>query len=316
MTDIFPEILNAEKRISKYILRTPLIKSLYLSKLVGGNIFLKLESEQITGSFKARGAFNKILWLKENYSDKKVVTASTGNHALGVANALKMSQMQGKIVIPENIVNSKYEALKLYDIELIKHGKDCLDAENFAKKLSENENYEYISPYNDIQIIAGQGTCGIEILTQTTDNIDNIFVTVGGGGLISGIGTYAKKINPRIKIFGCQPENSPEMTLSIRNNKYTTVENRPTLSDGSAGAFDEKSITYDICKQVVDDFFLISENDIAKTMNLIYKKERKFIEGSASVAIASLINNYQRFKNQNSIIVICGGNVSHLDVFN
>lgn len=307
---LFEEIIKAEKRISAFIFKTPLIKSLYLSNLLNGNVYLKLESEQITGSFKARGAFNKILWLNENKSTKKVITASTGNHALGVSNAISKLRKTGKLIVPETIVSSKFEALKLYNVELIKYGNDCLDAENHAKMLAKNENLEYISPYNDIQIIAGQGTCGIEILNQATEKIDNIFVTVGGGGLISGIGTYAKKINPQIKIYGCQPENSPEMALSIINNKYTTVEFKTTLSDGSAGAFEENSITYDICKQVIDEFFLINESDIASTMKLILKKERKLIEGSAAVAVASLINNIEKFKNQNSVIVICGGNVS------
>jgi len=316
MSELFKKILEAEKRISAFVFKTPLIKSLYLSQLVNGNVYLKLESEQITGSFKARGAFNKILYLHENKSTEKIIAASTGNHALGVANALSKIRKSGKLVVPETIVSSKFEALKLFNVEIIKHGRDCLDAENYAKMLAQNEYLEYISPYNDIYIIAGQGTCGIEILNQTTVNIDNIFVTVGGGGLISGIGTYAKKINPEIKIYGCQPENSPEMALSIRYNKYTTVEIIETLSDGSAGAFEENSITYELCKQLVDEFFIINENDIAKTMNLVLKKERKLIEGSAAVAVASFVNNYERFKNQNSVIVICGGNVSNFSFIN
>lgn len=310
----FEEILKAEKRISKYVLKTPLLKSNYLSKLVDGNVYLKLENEQITGSFKARGALNKLLFLKEKNFNGQIITASTGNHALGVINAMKFTGIKGKIVVPDNIVNSKYEKLKNYEIDLLRYGENSLLAEIYARKLSEKEGYEFISPYNDVQIIAGQGSCGIEILNQTTEIIDNIFVTIGGGGLISGIASYVKKINPKINIFGCQPENSPEMALSIRNQKYTICDNLPTLSDGSAGGFEENSLTYDICNQYVDDYFLINENDILKNIKLIFEKEQKLIEGAASVAVSSLINNFQRFKKQNSVVVICGGNFSKFEL--
>lgn len=308
--DILPEILNASNRIRKHILKTPLLYSAHLSQLCGGKVYLKLESEQHTGSFKARGAMNKVMWLKENQNQNGVITASTGNHGMGVARALSILKMKGKVVVPNNVVPAKYEALKSFGSTVEKYGDDCFVSETYASEIAHEENLTYISPYNDPQIIGGQGTVAVEILEQHPEKIDNLFVTVGGGGLISGIGLYTKYLRPETKIYGCQPENSPEMTLSVRTNSYVTVEPKETLSDGSAGAFEEDSITFPICKEVIDEFFLVSEKEIADSINLILTTERKLIEGAAGVAVASFIQNINQFKGQTSVIVICGGNIS------
>lgn len=308
--NILPEILKASNRIQHYILKTPLLYSAQLSKLCEGKVYLKLESEQYTGSFKARGAMNKVLWLNEKGNEKGVITASTGNHGMGVARALSILEMKGKVVVPNNVVPAKYEALKSFGSEIQKYGDDCFVSETYAGDIAKNEGLTYISPYNDPQIIGGQGTVGVEIVEQHPAKIDNLFVTVGGGGLISGIGTYMKFISPETKIFGCQPENSPEMTLSVRTDSYVTVPSKDTLSDGSAGAFEEDSITFPICKAIIDEFFLVAEKEIAASINLILTMERKLIEGAAGVAVASFLQNVERFRGQTSVIVICGGNIS------
>lgn len=308
--NILPEILNASARIQNYILKTPLLYSNYLSQLSEGKVYLKLESEQYTGSFKARGSMNKILWLAENGYKKGVITASTGNHGMGVARALSILKKDGKVIVPHNVVPAKYEALKSFGAEVQKIGSDGFEAEMNAIEISKGEGLTYISPYNDPQIIGGQGTIAVEIAEQHPGKIDNLFITVGGGGLISGIGTYFRLTRPGTKIFGCQPENSPEMALSVRSDSYVTVEQKETLSDGSAGAFEEDSITFPICKNVVYEFFLVSEKEIADSINMILTTERKLIEGAAGVAVASFIQNIERFKNQTSVIVICGGNIS------
>jgi len=307
--DILAEILKAEHRIRTHIYKTPLLHSNYLSSLCNGDVYLKLESEQITGSFKARGSLNKLASLKESGNKKVAITASTGNHGLGFARALRLLDMEGMIVLPHNAVSSKVDALKSYGVEILFHGDDCFDSEMYAKKYAEEHDMAWVSPYNDPQVIGGQGTIAMEIASQIS-GIDNMFVTVGGGGLMSGMATYLKTVSPETQIWGCQPANSPEMALSIQSGKYQTVEPQETLSDGSAGGFEEDSITYDICKHLVDDFFLVSEDEIKRGIKTILTKHSKLIEGAAGVAVASFMQNVEQFKNQRSIIVICGANIS------
>lgn len=308
--DLFQEVIDAKQRIEAYVLKTPLLYSNYLSDLIGGSVYLKMESEQYTGSFKARGALNKVAWLIRQGDPNPVITASTGNHGLGVARALKLLQREGRIVIPENTVSGKVEALDRYGADIERLGSDCFQSEVYARRRAEEKDWTYISPYNDPQVIGGQGTIGVEIAEQLPETVDNVFVTVGGGGLISGIGSYLKRVHSSVRILGCQPENSPEMALSIRRNEYTTVEPKETLSDASAGAFEEDSITFDVCKRVVDEFFLISEEKIAETIRNMLAKERKLIEGAAAVAVAALLREPERWKNQTSVVIICGGNIS------
>jgi len=308
--DIFQEVISARQRIEAHILKTPLLYSNYLSRQVGGRVYLKMESEQHTGSFKARGALNKLVWLNRQDNHAPIITASTGNHGLGVARALKITGREGRIVIPENTVAAKVEALESYGADLEKHGADCFVSEVYARRRAGEEGWTYISPYNDPQVIGGQGTVAIEIAEQLPERVDNVFVTVGGGGLIAGIGSYLKTVHPEAKVLGCQPANSPEMALSVRTGQYTTVEPLETLSDASAGAFEEDSITYPVCRQVVDEFFLIPEATIAEQIRLLLARERKLVEGSAAVAVAALLQDPGRWHDQTSVVVICGGNIS------
>ncbi|MDX1666236.1 MAG: threonine/serine dehydratase [Saprospiraceae bacterium] len=309
--DILQEILNAERRTEPHLLVTPLLYSHYLSDLCDGEVYLKMESEQYTGSFKARGAINKLTWLLERkQASKTIITASTGNHGLGVARALNSLKMEGRIVVPENADENKVDALQQFGAEIEVYGKDCFESEIYAREKARKEDMVYVSPYNDPQVIGGQGTIGTEISRQLGYPIDNVLVTIGGGGLISGIGTYFKAVNPNIRVLGCQPKNSPEMTLSVRSGSYQTVEQQETLSDASAGPFEQDSITYPLCKELVDDFFLATEQQIASAIHLVLKRERKLIEGAAAVAVACFLKNIDRFREQTSVIVICGGNIS------
>ena len=283
--------------------------SRWLSKHCGGRVYLKLESEQVTGSFKARGGLNKLKWIQEQQLEALPVTASTGNHGLGFARGCDLLGIKGKVFLPENAVSSKVEAIRDYKVEVEFHGNDPYQTETYARRQAEEHNWIYISPYNDPQIVAGQGTIGVEIL----DNVpypDQILVTVGGGGLISGIGSYVRKHSPQTKIIGCQPEQSPEMSASVRAGKYREVESRPTLSDGSAGGFEPDSITFPLCRQLVNDFVLISEDEIKETIRLVIRHHQKLIEGAAAVAVAPLLQEPERFRDQTIIAVVCGANLS------
>lgn len=303
------EVLAAEKRIRKYIRETPLEYSPYLSNLCKCNVYLKLENLQLTGSFKARGAMNKVLSLTKKQRERGVITASTGNHALGVANALKTLNCKGTIYLPKNSSKSKINALKYYSVNLKFYGTDCDDTEAYARRIANKNNQVYISPYNDRNIIGGQGTIGVELKNQLK-KIDYVFASIGGGGLISGIGGYLKLVDKKIKVIGCLPMNSPVMYESIKAGKIIDMKTKPTLSDGTAGGIEHGSITFELCKKFVDDYILVNENEIKKAIKLILGKHHLVIEGAAGVTVASLIKEKNKFKNKNIVLVICGGNIT------
>lgn len=309
--NILKEILDAEKRIRPYVFKTPLFKSVYLSDLIKGEVYFKLESEQVTGSFKARGAMNKVLALTNEEKQKGCLTASTGNHAQGMANALNITGTKGIIFLPENAVKSKVEALKYYDADLKFHGLDCLTTELFAKKYSKDHDLTWVSPYNDPQVIGGQGTIALEILEEQS-GIDYVFGCIGGGGMMSGISTYFKEKSPQTNIIGCLPERSAEMYLSVQKGEIVVIEEpEETLSDGSAGGLEPDSITFDICKELVDGFETVTEEEIADNIKWMMSKHHKIIEGAAAVALASFKKRSAELKGKKIVIVICGANISN-----
>jgi threonine dehydratase len=306
--NLFNEIVQANERINQDIFQTPLLYSQWLSAACDGDVYLKLENEQVTGSFKARGSLNKLMWLQEQGQQALPVTASTGNHGLGFARACSLLGIEGKVFLPHQAEESKVEAIRNYDIDIEFYGDDPFQTETFLRQKADEEDWCYISPYNDRQIIAGQGTIGKEILEQIPQP-DNILATVGGGGLISGIGTYGKEESPETKLIGCQPENSPEMSVSVRAGEYQEVASKPTLSDGSAGGFERDAITFPLCQQLVDEFMLTSEEEISSAIRSVVARHHKIIEGSAGVAVASLLKNAPYFKGQTTVIVVCGANI-------
>ncbi len=303
------EVLQAEKIIRKYIRETPLEYSPFLSRICNCNVYMKLESEQLTGSFKIRGAMNKLLSLSEVQRQKGVVTASTGNHALAVAYGLQKLNIQGDIYLPENAAKSKIEALKYYNAPVKFYGTDCVEAEIHARDESEENDLVFVSPYNDPQIIAGQGTIGMEILKQLPITT-SIFVPVGGGGLISGIAGYMKYSAPEIKILGCLPTASPVMAESIKAGKIIEMKIEETLSDATAGGIEPGAITFDLCKKYVDDYFLVTEEEIKKAISLILEKHHKVFEGASASTVAALLKNKEKFEAENVVLVISGSNIS------
>ena len=293
------------ENIKHYIVKTPLTYSERLSNEINSNIFLKLENLQKTGSFKARGALNKILNINNS---KDVVAASSGNHGAAVSYALSKKNMHGTIYVPENVKKSKVKNIESYGSKVVKFGDDCLDAENQAIRVSKENNLTFVSPYNDLDIVSGQGTICVEILNDNNE-IDVVFITVGGGGLISGVGSYLKSINPSIKVIGCSPVNSSIMINSIKKGKIINTESKDTLSDGSAGGVEEGSITFDICNELIDDYCLVSEDEISLQIKNSLNIDKMLIEGSAAVAIASAIKMKSQLVDKNVVIVICGGNI-------
>ena len=301
-----PSSVKSLDRISKYIYETPLRKSDRLSSSTQ-NVYLKLENLQKTGSFKARGALNKV--YSSDLLGKEVVAASSGNHGSAVSYALSTKNLSGRIYVPNAAKKSKIKKIESYGSEVIRFGEDCLDAEYEAIKYSRENNCEFISPYNDFDVISGQGTLGVEIYNQHPD-IDAIFVTVGGGGLISGVAHYLKSKNPLIKVFGCSPVNSSIMINSLEENDIINSESKETLSDGSAGGVEEGSITHKICKKYIDTTCLVTEDEIASQIIQTIDNEKIIIEGAAAVAIASYLKIRDELKGlKNIAIIICGGNI-------
>lgn len=304
------QIAEASKRISTQILNTPLFHSTYLSDLNKGEVYLKLESEQYTGSFKARGALNKVLKLSQADRDKGLVTASTGNHAQGFARALTIAKAKGTIYLPTNADPSKVDALKYYDAALEFHGNDPLTTELHAKQVAKEQGQTWVSPYNDLDVIAGQGTLAVEI-TEELEQVDAIFGCIGGGGMMSGVASWFKQERPETKIIGCLPANSPEMYLSVQKGEVVMLEEYvPTLSDGSAGGLEEDSVTFDICSKLIDSYELVEEADIAARIKYMVDKHHKIVEGAAAVALSAFMDNAADYIGQKVVIIICGANIT------
>ncbi|MEL6674813.1 MAG: threonine/serine dehydratase [Bacteroidota bacterium] len=298
-------ILDAEARIRPYILETPLEFSPYLSAQSGAEVWLKLEHLQRTGSFKLRGAANKLLSLSPEASQKGVVTASTGNHAAAFAYMVDQLGLKGTIYLPETAAQTKIDALKAYAVELAFHGTDGLETEMEARRVAESSGRVFVSPYNDPFIIAGQGTIGYEIHQQRPD-LDSIIVPVGGGGLISGIAGYLKESLPKLEVIGAQPENSAVMYESVKAGKIVDLPYLPTLSDGTAGGMEADSLTFPLAQQYVDDYILVSEDEIKAGLKLIMQQHYYLIEGAAALSVASVLKEKARFAGKKVVLILCG----------
>lgn len=308
--DVAARVDRADERIRGRVLRTPVLRSRTLSRKTGGDVFLKLESEQVTGSFKARGALNRVLSLTPEERARGVVTASTGNHARGVARALELTGVEGTIWLPENAAASKVEALRAYDVALDVHGRDCLETETHAKRVAGEEGAVWISPYDDPRVIGGQGTAGLELAEQV-DRIDTVFVPVGGGGLISGVGGWLKHVDPAVTVVGCQPERSPEMARSVEAGRIVEPgEGAETLSDGTAGGVEPGAVTFELCRELVDEWVLVPEPAIAGAMRFMVERHHKLVEGAGALPVAAALERGESLAGESVALVVSGGNVS------
>lgn len=299
----------AANRIAAYVRETPLEHSPYFSELSGANVYLKLENLQYTGSFKLRGAFNKLLSLSEDERRAGGVAASSGNHGAAIAYAMSKLGIDGTIFVPEQTSQTKVDAIRRAGGEIRFFGTDGLDTELHARAYAEERGMVYLSPYNDPDVIAGQASCGVEIARQLAE-LDAVFVAVGGGGLISGVGAFLKSVHPALRIVACQPAASPVMSESVKAGSIVEMPSRPTLSDGTAGGIEAGAITFELCRDLANDFVLVSENGIAEAMRGFIDAHHMLAEGAAGVAIAALTASGDRYRNQNVVVIICGGNVS------
>ena len=308
--DINQLILDASSRIKPFVRRTPFSYSEVFSKLIDGEVYFKLENQQFTGSFKARGALNKILKLNESgKSINSVISASTGNHGAAVAYAARQAKIECNIYVPEGSSKAKLSNMKNYGATINIFGSDCVEAEAKAREVSEKNQVPYVSPYNDFYIVAGQGTMGAEIKSQANE-LDAIIISIGGGGLMAGTASFLRSVWPNIKVIGCSPSNSAIMIHSMEKGKILELESLPTLSDGTAGGVEKESITFPLCCKLVDETILISEKEIKDAMVFYIENEHQLLEGAAGTAVAALIKMKDKLKGKKIGVVICGGNIA------
>ncbi|EMA9251330.1 TPA: threonine/serine dehydratase [Yersinia enterocolitica] len=308
MNTLFDAIKEAHQALRPQVRVTPLEYSPLLSQHSGCEIYLKCEHLQHTGSFKFRGASNKLRLLTDEQRQRGVITASTGNHGQAMALAGKLAGVKATIYAPEQAAAIKLEAIRAQggEVELIPG--DALNAELAADSAAQQQGKIYISPYNDRQIIAGQGTCGMEMVEQQPD-LDAVFVAVGGGGLISGIATVLKKLSDKTQIIGCWPANATSMYTSLENGKIQEVAEQETLSDGTAGGVEPGAITFALCQQLIDQKVLVSEQEIKDAMRLIAHTDRWMIEGAAGVALAAALKQAPLWQGKKVAVVLCGKNI-------
>ena len=306
-------VREANERCQDHLLPTPLEHSMYLSDKIEGEVWLKLDSMQRTSSFKFRGAINKILSLTEAELDRGIVSASTGNYALAVAEAMRIRNRRATIYVAKDIEPSRLGLLRSHGLDLVIHGEVAWDAEKEARRVGDEEGKIYVSPYNDPIVVGGQGTCGYEISQQLPD-LDAAFLACGGGGLLTGSAGWLKSHNSDVEAFGVSPANSPVMYESMRTNKMVEMDTQPTLADTCAGGIDLDSITLDLCRRYVDEIVLLTEKEIEASIRLLFEQHRLVTEGSGALSIGGLLKRKERFKCKKVVAVVCGRNVN-LEVF-
>lgn len=293
-------IQNALQSISPYIHKTPLIYSNSFSRMFDAEVYIKAENLQKTGSFKTRGAFNKLMKLKTD----KVIAASMGNHAQGVAFAAGCLGIKAKIVMPLNASIVKQEATKGYGSEVVLYGESFSDALNYAIS---QKDYTFIHAFDDEDIIAGQGTIGLEIANELQD-IDVVLVPVGGGGLISGISIAIKNLSPKTEVIGVQTVSATSAHDSYRLKEIVERIPHPTLADGIAvGRVGDKA--FGVMQRYVDDILKVSEESIAMSVLLFLERKKLVVEGAGAVPLAALIEQKERFKGKKIVLVVSGGNI-------
>jgi threonine dehydratase len=307
------DVNAARRRLRGIALHTPLEPSRELTEESGAaDVRLKREEVQPTGAFKTRGAHNKVAVVAEGRPEAGLVTASSGNHGIAVATAAIRHGMRLTVLVGRSISPAKLERLRALEtsrvtVELA--GDDTDDAEIEARRRDDGGHAIYIPPYNDPEVIAGQATVGVEILTDWPE-VDTIVVPIGGGGLIAGIGLWAKAMNPGLRLIGVQPAASPPMYAHFETGSTDAMPIAPTLADGVAGNIERTSITWRLCRQLVDEVVLIDEEAIADTMRWALEVPHVLLEGSAVLGIAALRGGLVAAEGRNVAIVTTGRNVS------
>ena len=300
--------IKAKEKLSKVLLETHLIYSPIFSKESGNKVFIKPENLQKTGSFKIRGAYNKISNLTDAEKKRGVIASSAGNHAQGVAYGAKESGIKAVIVMPKSTPLIKVESTKQYGAEVILHGDVYDDAYKKAKELEEKEGYVFVHPFNDEDVLDGQGTIALEILEELPET-DIILVPIGGGGLISGIACAAKILKPEIKIIGVEPEGAASAYEAIKENKIVELKEANTIADGTA-VKKIGDLNFEYIKKYVDEIITVSDYELMEAFLLLVEKHKIIAENSGILSVAA--TKKIKEKNKKVVSVISGGNIDVL----
>lgn len=303
------DIQNAREVIKDIILETDILENVRLSEKTGARIFYKCENLQRTGSFKVRGACNKIASLTEEEKSHGVIASSAGNHAQGVALGAKQAGIKATICMPANAPLSKVAATKSYGANVVLNGNVYDDALAKAKEIQAETGATFLDPFNDKYVIAGQGTIALEIFEQRSGAVDTVIVPIGGGGIIAGIATALKGLNPDIKIIGVQTANIPSMKVSFEAGKITPAFNDITIADGIA-VKTPGDLTFDIISKNVDQVITVTEEEIAEAILFMMENQKLVSEGAGAVSTAALLSGkYVPNKGENVVCVVSGGNI-------
>jgi threonine dehydratase len=300
------DVQAAAERIKDYVVRTPMERSPLLSDMVGADVWLKFECFQLTGSFKLRGALNALALLGDRGA--QVVTASAGNHGLGVARAAALMGAEATVVVPETASLAKVDALRRSGAELVQSGQTYDEAEAAGIQLARARALPFISPYNDAAVVAGGGTVALEVF-EDLPSAQSLVVPAGGGGLLGGIGAAAHGLDPDVQVYGVQSEASPALHAALANGRLVTVDVRDSLADGLAGNVEAGSITFDLLETHVREVVLVSEQAIAEAMRWLLSNEHVLVEGSAAVGVAALLQGKLRAPGPLALI-LTGRNVA------
>jgi threonine dehydratase len=295
---------DARTRIHGLIYETPLLPSRGVGDATGVNLFFKAENFQHTGSFKLRGASNKLALLGPG---AQAITASSGNHGIACSHAAARTGAKLTVVLPETVAPAKLAKIRAYGTDVIIHGAHSGLAETHALHLSQMRAIPYISPYNDADIIAGQGTAGLEMLDQHPA-LDAVFISLGGGGLVSGIGAALKSARPGIKVYGVSATASAALAAAIQAGHVVDVPHADTLADGVAGGMDEGALTLPIASAVIDELLWCSEDEISSALRAYAHQEHQIVEGAAGLALAGFLQVAHQLSGQNVAVVTCGAN--------
>lgn len=302
-------IEQTHARIEPLIRRTEVTHAPEIAPDFAGKLAFKLEQRQRTGSFKLRGAASRILALSGGESAAGVTTSSMGNHGMAVAWAGREAGVPVEVFVSPHVSPDRLERMHELGAESRVVGTSVLDAEIAARAAAADSGKVYVSPYNDPWVVAGQGTVGVELLEDLPD-LDAVFIAVGGGGLISGIGAYLQERVPEVEIVGCWPEHAPALHECLRQGRIVEVPERPTLSESTAGGVEDGSITFDLARRVIDRSVLVPEEEILAAMRLARDRRGWWIEGAAGVALAAFLRHRRDYDGREVAVVLCGGNLS------
>ncbi len=302
------DILSAQRKIGGLIARTPLEYSFLLSQRAGCEVYLKLENWQKTGSFKVRGAINKVASLTEEEKARGLVTASAGNHALGVAYAARaLGNVPTTLFVPVNAPASKLKKLEEFECDVVLSGSFYDEAHHAAEDFERVHGATYVHAYDDPLTMAGQGTVGLEIM-EDLPQAEAILVPVGGGGLIAGVAVAAKAINPQVRVIGVQPEASPAAYLSLRDGcPYEEYDAAPTIADGLAGGFGR--LPFEIAGDLIDEIVLVSEEETRAAVFALLELAQLVVEGAGAVGIAALLAGKVNLAGRKVVAVLSGANI-------